>query len=168
MSIGLCVKIVLTGEMWDIFYFCKKNSKKCKKIFKYEKPFIKYAKLIFIFAILVSYIGLCFGKCCKYAKLIFKNEKRFSNMRNSISKTRNLYSFLLNLCKLRHTYFACAFAVMGYFQIYKTYIQKRKKIFKYVIFYFKNAKPFAFCAKNEIAVNSTIGGGTSQVGRRLT
>ena len=108
MSIGLCVKIVLTAGIWDIFYFCKKNSKKRKKIFKYEKPFIKCAKLIFIFAILVSCIGLCFGKYCKYAKLIFKNEKRFSNMKNSISKTRNLYSFLLKLCKLRRTYSVCA------------------------------------------------------------
>ena len=108
MSIGLCVKIVLTTGMWDIFYFFKKNSKKRKKIFKYEKPFIKCAKLIFIFAILVSCIGLCFGKYCKYAKLIFKNEKRFSNMKNSISKTRNLYSFLLKLCKLRRTYSVCA------------------------------------------------------------
>lgn len=159
MSIGLYVKIVLTAGMWDIFYFCKKNSKKRKKIFKYEKPFIRYAKLIFIFAILVSCIGLCFGKYCKYAKLIFKNAKRFSNMKNSISKTRNLYSFLLKLCKLRHTYFACAFAIMGYFQICKTFHQKREKIFKYGIFYFKNAKPFAFCAKNKITVNSTIGGG---------
>lgn len=168
MSIGLCVKIVLTAGIWDIFYFCKKNSKKRKKIFKYEKPFIKYAKLIFIFAILVSYMGLCFGKYCKCAKLISKNAKRFSNMINSISKTRNLYSFLLNLCKLRRTYFVCAFAIMGYFQISKTFHQKREKIFKYGIFYFKNAKPFTFCAKNEIAVNSIIGGGTSQVGRRLT
>lgn len=130
MSIGLYVKIVLTAGMWDIFYFCKKNSKRCKKIFKYEKPFIRYAKLIFIFAILVSCIGLCFGKCCKYAKLIFKNEKRFSNMRNSISKTRNLYSFLLNLCKLRRTYFVCAFAIMGYFQICKTFHQKTRKDFQ--------------------------------------
>ena len=126
MSIGLYVKIVLTAGMWDFFYFCKKNSKKRKKIFKYEKPFIKYAKLIFIFAILVSCIGLCFGKCCKYAKLIFKNEKRFSNMRNSISKTRNLYSFLLKLCKLRRTYSVCAFTIMGYFQICKTFHQKRE------------------------------------------
>ena len=123
MSIGLCVKIVLTAGIWDIFYFCKKNSKKRKKIFK-------YAKLIFIFAILVSCMGLCFREYCKYAKLIFKNEKRFSNMRNSISKTRNLYSFLLNLCKLRRTYFVCAFAIMGYFQICKTFHQKRKKDFQ--------------------------------------
>ena len=61
MSIGLYVKIVLTAGMWDIFYFCKKNSKKRKKIFKYEKSFIKYAKLIFIFAILVSYIIIVWG-----------------------------------------------------------------------------------------------------------
>ena len=61
MSIGLYVKIVLTAGIWDIFYFCKKNSKKRKKIFKYEKPFIKYAKLIFIFAILVSYIIIVWG-----------------------------------------------------------------------------------------------------------
>ena len=168
MSIGLYVKIVLTAGMWDIFYFCKKNSKKRKKIFKYEKPFIKYAKFIFIFAILVSCIGLYFGEYCKYAKLIFKNEKRFSNMRNSISKTRNLYSFLLNLCKLRRTYFVCAFAIMGYFQICKTFHQKREKIFKYGIFYFKNAILFTFCAKNEIAINNTIGGGMSHVSRRLT
>ena len=150
MSIGLCVKIVLTAGIWDNFYFCKKNSKKRKKIFKYEKPFIKYAKLIFIFAILVSCIGLCFGECCEYAKLIFKNAKRFSNMRNSISKTRNLYSFLLNLCKLRRTYFVCAFTIMGYFQICKTFHQKREKIFKYGIFCFKNAILFALYAKNEI------------------
>ena len=168
MSIGLCVKIVLTAGIWDNFYFCKKNSKKRKKIFKYEKPFIKYAKLIFIFAILVSCMGLCFGKYCKYAKLIFKNEKRFSNMKNSISKTRNLYSFLLKLCKLRRTYSVCAFTIMGYFQICKTFLQKREKIFKYGIFYFKNAILFVFYAKNEITVNSTIGGGMSYVSRRLT
>ena len=150
MSIGLYVKIVLTAGIWDIFYFCKKNSKKCKNIFKYEKPFIKCAKLIFIFAILVSCMGLCFGKYCKYAKLIFKNEKRFSNMKNSISKMRNLYSFLLKLCKLRRTYSVCAFVIMGYFQICKTFHQKREKIFKYGIFYFKNAILFAFYAKNEI------------------
>ena len=130
MSIGLYVKIVLTAGMWDIFYFCKNNSKKRKRIFKYEKSFIRIAKLIFIFAILVSCIGLCFGKCCKYVKLIFKNEKRFSNMKNSISKTRNLYSFLLNLCKLRRTYSVCAFAIMGYFQICKTFYQKQKKDFQ--------------------------------------
>lgn len=130
MSIGLYVKIVLTAGMWDIFYFCKKNSKKRKKIFKYEKSFIKYAKLIFIFAILISCIGLCFGKYCKYTKLIFKYAKRFSNMKNSISKTRNLYSFLLNLCKLRRTYSVCAFAIMGYFQICKTFHQKTRKDFQ--------------------------------------
>ena len=61
MSIGLYVKIVLTAGMWDIFYFCKKNSKKYKKIFKCEKPFINYAKLIFIFAILVSCIIIVWG-----------------------------------------------------------------------------------------------------------
>ena len=71
-------------------------------------------------------------------------------MKNFVSKTRNLYSFLLNLCKLRHTYFVCAFAIMGYFQICKTFHQKREKIFKYGIFYFKNAILFAFYAKNEI------------------
>ena len=168
MSIGLYVKIVLTAGMWDIFYFCKKNSKKRKNIFKYEKLFIKYAKLVFIFAILVSCIGLCFRECCEYAKLIFKNAKRFSNMKNFVSKTRNLYSFLLNLCKLRRTYSVCAFTIMGYFQICKTFHQKREKIFKYGIFYFKNAKLFAFYAKNEIAVNSTIGGGMSYVTRVLT
>ena len=130
MSIGLYVKIVLTAGIWDIFYFCKKNSKKRKKIFKYEKPFIKYAKLIFIFAILVSCIGLCFREYCRYAKLIFKNEKRFSNMKNSISKTRNLYSFLLKLCKLRRTYFVRAFAIIGYFQICKTFHQKTRKDFQ--------------------------------------
>ena len=112
--------------------------------------------------------GLCFGECCEYAKLIFKNAQRFSNARNFSSKTRNLYSFLLNLCKLRHTYFVCAFTIMGYFQICKTFHQKYKKIFKYGIFYFKNAKLFAFCAKNEIAVNSTIGGGMNYVTRVLT
>ena len=148
MSIGLCVKIVLTAGIWDIFYFCKKNSKKRKKIFKYEKLFIRYAKLIFIFAILVSCIGLCFGKYCKYAKLIFKNEKRFSNMRNSISKTRNLYSFLLNLCKLRHTYFVCAFAVMGYFQICKTFHQKTRKDFQIWDILFQKCKTFCvLCEK---------------------
>ena len=89
-------------------------------------------------------------------------------MKNSILKTRNLYSFLLNLCKLRRTYFVCAFAIMGYFQICKTFHQKLEKIFKYGIFYFKNAKPFAFCAKNEIAINNTIGGGMSYVSHRLT
>lgn len=50
MSIGLCVKIMLTAGMWDIFYFCKKNSKKRKKIFKYEKLYFKNDKLILIFA----------------------------------------------------------------------------------------------------------------------
>ena len=129
MSIGLCVKIVLTAGIWYIFYFCKKNSKKCKKIFKYEKPFIKYAKLIFIFAILVSCIGLCFGKYCKYAKLIFKNAKRFSNMKNSISKTRNLYSFLLNLCKLRRTYSVCAFHYYWIFSNMRNFSSKTKKRF---------------------------------------
>lgn len=151
MSIGLCVKIVLTAGIWDIFYFCKNNSKKRKKIFKYEKSFIKYAKLIFIFAILVSRIGLCFGKYCKYAKLIFKNAKRFSNMKNSISKTRNLYSFLLNLCKLRRTYSACAFRHYWIFSNMQNFSSKtKKKVFKYEIFYFKNAILFAFYAKNEI------------------
>lgn len=81
MSIGLCVKIVLTGEMWDIFYFCKKNSKKRKKIFKYEKPFIKYAKLIFIFAILVSYIiivrGFVLGNVANMQNLYSKMQKDF-------------------------------------------------------------------------------------------
>lgn len=148
MSIGLCVKIVLTGEMWDIFYFCKKNSKRCKKIFKYEKPFIKYAKLIFIFAILISCIGLCFGKHCKYAKLIFKYAKRFSNMRNSISKTRNLYSFLLNLCKLRRTYSVCAFAIMGYFQICKSFHQKTRKDFQIWDILFQKCNSFCvLCEK---------------------
>lgn len=129
MSIGLCVKIVLTAGMWDIFYFCKKNSKKRKKIFKYEKSFIKYAKLIFIFAILVSCIGLCFGKYCKYAKLIFKNAKSFSNMRNSISKTINLYSFLLNLCKLRRTYSVCVFRHYWIFSNMQNFSSKMKKRF---------------------------------------
>lgn len=148
MSIGLCVKIVLTAGIWDIFYFCKKNSKRCKKIFKYEKPFIKYAKLIFIFAILVSRIGLCFGKHCKYAKLIFKYAKRFSNMRNSISKTRNLYSFLLNLCKLRRTYSVCAFAIMGYFQICKTFHQKTRKDFQIWDILFQKCNSFyVLCEK---------------------
>lgn len=147
MSIGLCVKIVLTAAMWDIFYFCKKNSKRCKKIFKYEKPFIKYAKLIFIFAILISCIGLCFGKYCKYVKLIFKNAKSFSNMRKSISKTRNLYSFLLNLCKLRRTYSVCAFAIMGYFQICKTFHQKMRKDFQIWDILFQKCK--IFCVLRE-------------------
>ena len=148
MSIGLYVKIVLTAGMWDIFYFCKKNSKKRKKIFKCEKPFIKYAKLIFIFAILVSYIGLCFGKHCKYAKLIFKYAKRFSNMKNSISKTRNLYSFLLNLCKLRRTYSVCAFAIMGYFQICKTFHQKTRKDFQIWDILFQKCNSFCvLCGK---------------------
>lgn len=148
MSIGLCVKIVLTGEMWDIFYFCKKNSKRYKKIFKYEKPFIKYAKLIFIFAILVSCIGLCFREYYRYEKLIFKNEKRFSNMRNSITKTRNLYSFLLNLCKLRRTYSVCAFAIMGYFQICKTFHQKTRKDFQIWDILFQKCNSFyVLCEK---------------------
>ena len=129
MSIGLCVKIVLTAGMWDIFYFCKKNSKKYKKIFKYEKPFIRYAKLIFIFAILVSCIGLCFREYCRYAKFIFKNEKRFSNMRNFVSKTRNLYSFLLNLCKLRRTYSVRAFRHYGIFSNMQNFSSKTEKRF---------------------------------------
>ena len=129
MSIGLCVKIVLTAGMWDIFYFYKKNSKKYKKIFKYEKLFIKYAKLIFVFAILVSCIGLYFGECCEYAKLIFKNAKRFSNMRNSITKTRNLYSFLLNLCKLRRTYSVRAFRHYGIFSNMQNFSSKTRKRF---------------------------------------
>lgn len=148
MSIGLYVKIVLTAGMWDIFYFCKNNSKRCKKIFKYEKPFIKYAKLIFIFAILISCIGLCFREYCKYAKLIFKYAKRFSNMRNSISKTRNLYSFLLNLCKLRRTYSVCAFAIMGYFQICKTFHQKTRKDFQIWDILFQKCNSFCvLCEK---------------------
>ena len=148
MSIGLYVKIVLTARIWDNFYFCKKNSKRYKKIFKYEKPFIKYAKLIFIYAILVSCIGLCFGKHCKYAKLIFKNAKNFSNMRNSISKTINLYSFLLNLCKLRRTYFVCAFAIMGYFQICKTFHQKTRKDFQIWDILFQKCNSFCvLCEK---------------------
>lgn len=81
MSIGLCVKIVLTAGMWDIFYFCKKNNKKYKKIFKYEKPFIKYAKLIFIFAILVSYIiivwGFVLGNITDMQNLYSKTQKDF-------------------------------------------------------------------------------------------
>ena len=129
MSIGLYVKIVLTAGIWDIFYFCKKNSKKRKKIFKYEKPFIRYAKFIFIFAILVSCIGLCFRECCEYAKLIFKNEKRFSNMKNSISKMRNLYSFLLNLCKLRRTYSVCASRHYGIFSNMQNFSSKNEKRF---------------------------------------
>ena len=124
MSIGLYVKIVLTAGIWDNFYFCKKNSKKRKKIFKYEKPFIKYAKLI------------------------FKNAKRFSNMRNSISKTRNLYSFLLNLCKLRRTYSVCAFAIMGYFQICKTFHQKREIDFQIRDILFQKCNSFCvLCEK---------------------
>ena len=130
MSIGLCVKIVLTAGMWDIFYFCKKNSKKRKKIFKYEKPFTKYAKLIFIFAILVSCIGLYFGECCEYAKLIFKNAKRFSNMKNFVSKTRNLYSFLLKLCKLRRTYSMCAFRHYWIFSNMQNFSSKTRKDFQ--------------------------------------
>ena len=78
MSIGLYVKIVLTARMWDIFYFCKKNSKKRKKIFKCEKHFIKYAKLIFIFAILVSYIIIVWG--CILGNV--------ANMQNLYSKMR--------------------------------------------------------------------------------
>lgn len=81
MSIGLYVKIVLTAGMWDIFYFCKKNSKKRKKIFKSEKPFIKYAKLIFIFAILVSYIiivwGFVLGNIVNMQNLYSKTQKDF-------------------------------------------------------------------------------------------
>lgn len=81
MSIGLYVKIVLTAGMWDIFYFCKKNSKKCKKIFKYEKHFIRYAKLIFIFAILVSYIiivrGFVLGNIADMQNLYSKMRKDF-------------------------------------------------------------------------------------------
>ena len=81
MSIGLCVKIVLTAGMWDIFYFCKKNSKKRKKIFKCEKPFIKYAKLIFIFANLVSYIiivwGFILGNIANKQNLYLKTQKDF-------------------------------------------------------------------------------------------
>ena len=92
--------------------------------------------------------GLCFGECCEYAKLIFKNAKRFSNMINSISKTRNLYSFLLNLCKLRHTYFVCAFAIMGYFQICKTFHQKWKKDFQIWDILFQKCKTFCvLCEK---------------------
>lgn len=81
MSIGLCVKIVLTAGMWDIFYFCKKNSKRYKKIFKYEKSFIKYAKLIFIFAILVSRIiivrGLVLGNVANMQNLYSNMQKDF-------------------------------------------------------------------------------------------
>ena len=81
MSIGLCVKIVLMAGMWDIFYFCKKNSKKYKKIFKYEKPFIRYAKPIFIFAILVSYIiivrGFVLGNVANMQNLYSNMQKDF-------------------------------------------------------------------------------------------
>ena len=81
MSIGLYVKIVLTAGMWDIFYFCKKNSKKRKKIFKYEEPFIEYAKLIFIFTILVSYIiivrGFVLGNIVNMQNLYSKMRKDF-------------------------------------------------------------------------------------------
>lgn len=81
MSIGLYVKIVLTAGMWDIFYFCKKNSKKRKKIFKCEKPFIKYAKLIFIFAILISCIiivrGFVLGNIADMQNLYSKMRKDF-------------------------------------------------------------------------------------------
>lgn len=54
------------------------------------------------------------------------------------------------------------------FKYAKLIFKNKKKIFKYGIFYFKNAKLFAFCAKNEIAINNTIGGGMSHVSRRLT
>lgn len=81
MSIGLYVKIVLTAGMWDIFYFCKKNSKKRKKIFKCEKPFIKYAKLIFIFAILVFHIiivrGFVLGSVANMQNLYSNMQKEF-------------------------------------------------------------------------------------------
>ena len=81
MSIGLYVKIVLTAGMWDIFYFCKKNSKKRKKIFKYEKPFIRYAKFIFIFAILISCIiivrGFVLGNIVNMQNLYSKTQKDF-------------------------------------------------------------------------------------------
>ena len=81
MSIGLYVKIVLTAGMWDIFYFCKKNSKKRKKIFKCEKPFIKYAKLIFIFANLVSCIiivrGFVLGNVANMQNLYSNMQKEF-------------------------------------------------------------------------------------------
>ena len=77
MSIGLCVKIVLTAGMWDIFYFCKKNSKKYKNIFKYEKPFIRYAKLIFIFANLVSCMGFVLGNVANMQNLYSKMQKDF-------------------------------------------------------------------------------------------
>ena len=81
MSIGLYVKIVLTAGMWDIFYFCKKNSKKYKKIFKYEKLFIKYAKLIFIFAILVFHIiivrGFVLGNVANMQNLYSNMQKDF-------------------------------------------------------------------------------------------
>lgn len=81
MSIGLYVKIMLTAGMWDIFYFCKKNSKKRKKIFKCEKPFIKYAKLIFIFAIPVSCIiivrGFVLGNIADMQNLYSKTRKDF-------------------------------------------------------------------------------------------
>ena len=148
MSIGLYVKIVLTAGIWDNFYFCKKNSKKRKKIFKYEKPFIRYAKLIFIFAILVSCIGLCFREYCKYAKLIFKNEKRFSNVINSISKMRNLYSFLLKLCKLRRTYSVCAFCHYGIFSNMQNFSSKMRKDFQIWDILFQKCKTFCvLCEK---------------------
>ena len=81
MSIGLYVKIMLTAGMWDIFHFCKKNSKKQKKIFKYEKLYIKYAKFIFIFANLVSYIiivrGFVLGSIANMQNLYSKMQKDF-------------------------------------------------------------------------------------------
>ena len=93
-------------------------------------------------------MGLYFGECCEYAKLIFKNAKRFSNMKNFVSKMRNLYSFLLNLCKLRRTYSVCAFAIMGYFQICKTFHQKTRKDFQIWDILFQKCKTFCvLCEK---------------------
>ena len=95
MSIGLCVKIVLTAGIWDNFYFCKKNSKKYKKIFKYEKPFIKDAKLIFIFAILVSCIiivrGFVLGNVANMQNLYSKMQKDFQ-MRETFHQKRETYT----------------------------------------------------------------------------
>ena len=116
------------------FSFLQKELQKTEKDFQiwetlYQicKIYIHFCKSCFLHN---NCSGLCFGKYCKYAKFIFKNAKRFSNVRNFVSKTRNLYSFLLNLCKLRHTYFVCAFRHYGIFSNMQNFSSKTRKDFQ--------------------------------------
>ena len=100
------MKIVLLAGRWDIFYLCKKKKKKRNKIFKYEKPFIKYAKLIFIFAILVSCIiivrGFVLVNVANMQNLYSKMQKDFQ-MRETFHQKREIdfqiWDILFQKCK---------------------------------------------------------------------